>query len=167
TSTQGPTAQTLAATAVTTTSAQLNGSINPNGFATTAYFEYGLTASYGSTTPSGNFGTAVQNIGYAETGLSPNSTYHYRIVASNSQGTSRGTDTTFITAGSGAPSAQTLAAGAVTTTSAQLNGSINPSGFATTAYFEYGLTTSYGSITPSGTFGTGVQNIGFAQTGLL
>jgi hypothetical protein len=166
TSTQGPTAQTLAATAVTTTSAQLNGSINPNGYATTAYFEYGLTASYGSTTPSGNFGTAVQNIGYAQTGLSPNSTYHYRIVASNSQGTSRGTDTTFTTAGSGAPSAQTLAAAAVTTTSAQLNGSINPSGYATTAYFEYGLTTGYGSITPSGNFGTAAQNIGFVQTGL-
>jgi hypothetical protein len=166
TTTQGPTVQTLAATTVTTTSAQLNGSLNPNGLATTAYFQYGTTASYGSTTPSGSFGITAQNIGYNVTGLAANTTYHFRIVASNNSGTSTGNDMTFTTAGSGAPIVQTLAAAAVTTTSAQLNGSINPNGFDTTAFFEYGLTTSYGSSTASGDFGTTSQNIGFVHTGL-
>ncbi|HXJ74293.1 MAG TPA: SH3 domain-containing protein, partial [Candidatus Dormibacteraeota bacterium] len=166
TSPNGPTAQTLAASSITADSAQLNGYINPNGSATTAYFEYGTTASYGSTTLSGNFGLLAQNIGFNVTTLAPNTTYHFRIVASNGTGTSPGADTTFTTADTGAPAAQTLAATAVTTSSAQLNGSINPSGFSTTAYFEYGLTTSYGSSTASANFGTTVQNIGFVQTGL-
>ncbi|MEJ0090590.1 MAG: PKD domain-containing protein [Limisphaerales bacterium] len=166
TSASGPTAQTLAAASISTTSAQLNGSINPNGLTTTAHFEYGTTTSYGSSTPTGNFGTTPQSIAYTVSGLAPNTTYHFRIVASNSGGTANGNDATFITAGSGAPTVQTLAATAATTTTAQFNGSINPNGFATTAYFEYGQTTTYGSTTTAGNFGTSVQSIGFVQAGL-
>ena len=98
-SSQGPTVQTLAATAVTTTSAQLNGSLDPNGLPTTAYFQYGTTTSYGSTTPTGNFGTSAQTIGFNVTDLAANTPYHYRIVASNSSGTSNGDDATFTTGG--------------------------------------------------------------------
>jgi pimeloyl-ACP methyl ester carboxylesterase len=161
-----PTVQTLAAASITTTGALVRGSINPNGSSTSAYFEYGLTASYGSTTASGNFGTTAQTIGYTISGLSPNTTYHYRIVASNGTGTSRGGDMTFTTSGQSPPTVQTLAASSITTTGAQLNGSINPNGSSTTAYFEYGTTTSYGSTSASGNFGTTVQNIGFSVTGL-
>jgi pimeloyl-ACP methyl ester carboxylesterase len=64
---------------------------------TIAYFEYGTSASYGSTTASGNFGTTPQNIGYVITGLLPNTAYHYRISASNGNGTSHGADSSFST----------------------------------------------------------------------
>src|SRR5579863_5706758 len=48
TSTAQPTVTTLPVTGVTATNATLNGSANPNGLVTTAYFQYGLTTNYGS-----------------------------------------------------------------------------------------------------------------------
>ena len=93
-----PTVQTLAASLVTTTSAQMNGLVNPNGSSTTACFEYGTTTSYGAVTGSGNFsGTSAIPVQSSFTGLSPNSTWHYRLVATNSGGTSRGSDVEFKT----------------------------------------------------------------------
>ena len=46
-----------------------------------------------------------------------------------------------------APSATTQAASSITTSSATLNSYVNPNGLSTTIYFQYGLTTSYGSTT--------------------
>src|SRR5262245_57839344 len=46
-----PTVTTLAPTSVTATNARLNGSVNPNGAATAAYFQYGLTTNYGNVSP--------------------------------------------------------------------------------------------------------------------
>lgn len=94
-----PTVQTLAASLITTTSAQMNGSVNPNGSSTTAYFEYGTTTGYGSTTGSANLGsgTSATPIQAGWSGLSPSTTYHYRAVATNSAGTNRGSDVTFTT----------------------------------------------------------------------
>jgi len=141
-----PTATSLAANPVSTTTATLNSSVNPNGSSTTIYFQYGLTTSYGSTTTTGNIGTSAGNFGYAISGLTPNTTYHFQVVAYNSGGTSYGGDLTFTTAATtGAPGVTTLAANNVTSVGAQLNGSINPNGSATTAYFEYGTTTAYGT----------------------
>jgi phosphodiesterase/alkaline phosphatase D-like protein len=150
-----PNATTTAATAVAPTSAQLNGSVNPSGAATTYYFEYGLTTSYGAATTVQNAGSGSSEVvvNAAISGLNPSSTYHYRVVATNSAGTARGTDQTFTTGAVAAPSVITSAASGVTTTTAQLNGSVNPNGQATTYYFEYGTTTSYGST-------TAVQNAG-------
>ena len=106
-----PAVQTLEATAVTTSSAQLNGYIDANGLPTTAYFEFGLTTSYGSTTASGNLGTTVQNIAFVQAGLSPSSIYHFRTVGSNSQGTTRGSDMTFTTLPASASPQQAWVAG--------------------------------------------------------
>ncbi len=92
-----PTVQTLPPTSVTTTAARLNGYLNPNGATATAYFDYGLTTAYGNATPFGNFGTTAQDVGFVLAGLSPNTTYHYRIVAANASGTSRGSDATITT----------------------------------------------------------------------
>jgi pimeloyl-ACP methyl ester carboxylesterase len=162
-----PTVQTLPASLVTTTSATLNGSINPNGANTTAYFQYGTTASYGSVTVLGNFGTNSQTIGTSVTGLAAGITYHFRIVASNSGGTNMGSDatftTTFLPTG---PVVQTLPATLQTPSSAQLNAYLNPNGGSATAHFEYGTSTSYGNSTTSGNFGLTPQNIGFNVTGL-
>ena len=83
------------------TSAQLVGTVNPNNLPTTYWFEYGTTTAYGATVPappasagSGGFGVrVVESIG----GLAPSTTYHFRLVASNAEGTTVGPDVTFTT----------------------------------------------------------------------
>ena len=108
-----PSATTQAASSITTSSAQLNSYVNPNGLATTIYFQYGLTTSYGSSTSLGGIGTTAGNYGFTVSSLTANTTYHFRIVAYNSGGTSYGSDLTFTTSAI-APSATTQAAGSIT-----------------------------------------------------
>src|SRR5204862_674151 len=99
-----PTVQTLAAGSVTTTSATLNGNVNPNGSTTTVYFEYGTTASYGSQTAAQVFtGSTPQSVTANATGLITGTTYHYRIVAKNGGGTSTGSDVAFTTTATPTP----------------------------------------------------------------
>ena len=50
-----PTVTTTAATNVTSSSATLNGTVNPNGLTTSVYFQYGTTSGYGITTASQNY----------------------------------------------------------------------------------------------------------------
>lgn len=77
----------------------VNGSINPNGKSSTAWFEYGTTAAYGSQSPTQIVGSGTFAIAFTTTlaGLLPNTVYHYRVVAINSDGTSQGLDRTFTT----------------------------------------------------------------------
>lgn len=78
-------------------SATLSGDVDPNGEATTTYFEYGTTVAYGSKTAEvgvGSGSTAI-NVSKGVTGLTPNAEYHYRIVAVNASGESKGVDKTF------------------------------------------------------------------------
>ncbi|MDY6952529.1 MAG: hypothetical protein SWE60_13540, partial [Thermodesulfobacteriota bacterium] len=86
------------ASKVTPMSATLNGAVNPNGKETTYSFEYGTSTGYGSATPIQNAGsgTAAVSISAAIGGLVLNTTYHYRVVATNSEGTSHGADRTFV-----------------------------------------------------------------------
>src|SRR5947208_776459 len=97
-----PVVSTGGVTAVTATSATLTGTVNPEGEATTYYFQYGTSTAYGSTTPSpaANAGTGTMNVNVSATAgsLTPNITYHYRLVATNASGTSTGADHTFRTA---------------------------------------------------------------------
>jgi len=100
-----PKVTTASATALTATGATLNGSVNPNGYATKYYFQYGTSTSYGSSTSavSAGSGTASIAVSTSLTNLTPSATYHYRIVASSSAGVSYGADlalTTVVTAGS-------------------------------------------------------------------
>ncbi|HLF14059.1 MAG TPA: T9SS type A sorting domain-containing protein [Bacteroidota bacterium] len=81
-------------------SAHLSGTVSPNGNNSAAWFEYGTTDSYGSSTDveSVYAATLFGNILGIITGLSPNTTYHYRIAAGNINGVFYGTDKTFGTA---------------------------------------------------------------------
>ncbi len=144
TTTGPPTATTNAATAVAATTATLNGSVNPDGLASTYYFQYGTTTSYGSTTSSTSAGSGTSAVAESAplTGLTANMTYDFRIVATNSAGTTDGANQSFTTLGP--PIVATNAATGVTDTTATLNGSVTPDGLATTYYFQYGTTTSYG-----------------------
>jgi hypothetical protein len=92
-----PSVTTGRATNVAKNSATLNGTVNPNGMATTYYFQWGLTSSYGNATSTQSAGSGVSNVAVSAnlTGLTPKTTYHYRLVATNSFGTSYGADMTF------------------------------------------------------------------------
>jgi RHS repeat-associated protein len=145
-----PGATTEAATSVGETTATLKGQVNPNGSATTYQFEYGTTTSYGKAVPASpkaiGSGTTEVAVGEALSGLTPNTTYHFRVVATNEAATVKGVDKTFTTPK--LPSATTEAATGVKETEATLKASVNPNGNATTYQFEYGATTSYGTKVP-------------------
>jgi len=112
-----PVVTTLAATGITTTSAVLNGTINPNGAATSPTFDYGLTASYGTSvsgTPSSVTGTGSTAVTVSITGLTQGTTYHYRLSGTSAGGTTCSADVIFTTAGYNANlSGLTLSAGTI------------------------------------------------------
>jgi phosphodiesterase/alkaline phosphatase D-like protein len=143
-----PSAVTNAATGVDNTNATLNGTVNANGSSSTVTFEYGATAAYGSTVAAdqspltGNTATAVSK---ALSGLTTGITYHYRVVATNANGTTYGADMTFYTVTPAAPTATTNAATSILSDGATLNGTVNANNADTTVTFEYGTTVAYGS----------------------
>jgi putative hemolysin len=98
-----PTVATTDATDVTSSTATLNGTVNPNGGSTSYHFEYGTSTNYGTNTPtaSAGSGTSAVSVSAGITGLTAETLYHFRIVASNSGGTSYGDDLTFTTGTSG------------------------------------------------------------------
>src|SRR5204863_7717623 len=94
-----PVVITNPATLVASSSATLNGSVDPHGLTTTVYFQYGTTTSYGLTTAiQSKTGNTYQNVAANISGLTASTTYHFRIVATNSAGTRYGSDRTFTTA---------------------------------------------------------------------
>jgi hypothetical protein len=87
------------ATNVTAVSATLNAAVNPNGLSTTAYFQWGISTSYGNTTSSQSIGYGTNNVDITAdlTGLSQGTIYYYRVVAGNAGGTDYGSDLSFTT----------------------------------------------------------------------
>lgn len=94
-----PTAQTGSATNVTFLAAALAGSANPQDAATRVYFEYGATTSYGSATAIAKLpaGTNEVAVTLNASNLLADTTYHYRIVATNRMGVAFGEDREFTT----------------------------------------------------------------------
>jgi phosphodiesterase/alkaline phosphatase D-like protein len=94
-----PSATTSSATGVTASSATLNGSVNPNAAATSVWFEWGTTAQLGNETPPQAIGSGSSAVEVSAnlTTLNPGATYHFRIAAQNSAGTTRGGTLTFTT----------------------------------------------------------------------
>jgi hypothetical protein len=88
------------ASSVNATSASVDGSINPNGKATTVYFEYGKTTDFGSKTASKSVGSGTTAVAALASlsGLTKNTKYYFRLVASNSAGTATGVTSSFTTA---------------------------------------------------------------------
>jgi hypothetical protein len=96
-----PTVTTQPATFITSTSVRLNGNVNPQGSAN-AYFEYGTTPALGQTTPAQTL-TGIANIPafVSLTGLAPQTTYYYRVVAQNQFGSATGQIISFVTTPNG------------------------------------------------------------------
>jgi hypothetical protein len=172
-----PAATTGAALSLTSSSANVTGTVNPNGEETTYSFQYGTTTGYGfQTNPqSAGAGTQSQVVSGTLTGLASGTTYHYRLIATNASATTVGADMTFTTLGSPPPpppspppTATTAAASSIGKTSATLRGRINPKGASTSYHFEYGLSAAYGTRTASKTLAAGnrTRSVSAAITGL-
>ena len=127
------------ATDITNTSATLNGTADTAG---TAYFEYGAGTGYGlkTDTQTVTAGAVTEPV----TNLSPNTTYHFRLVLNGDEAN----DMTFRTAPNPTPPGvdRQIASG-VGTGRAHVSASLDPNGAETTYYFQYGRTTGYGNRT--------------------
>lgn len=146
-----PMATTQPATSVQNTSAVLNGVVSSNGATTTVKFEYkavspatdctGVNFSSGAsevTTTTSLSPTAVDSTQTTTvSSLSSSTAYCYRIIGSNTPGTSNGDPVLFTTSSVPQPTVTTVAASSVAGTSATLNGTGTPNGAETTAKFTY------------------------------
>ena len=144
--------------------AVVSGDVNPNGLATTAWFEYGQENTLSTFTKTADqaigSGTASRSVVATVTGLSAGTTYYYRVVAQNPAGTSKGTINSF-SAALLPPTVSTSAANPVSNDNAVLNGDVNPNGLGTTAWFEWGIdpTLNVRNITSNDNVGTGAASV--------
>jgi len=161
-----PTAITSSPTDVSTSSAKMNGTVNPNGLQTLVWFEWGTDnnlVDY-STTADQVIGSGIDNQAINATiFVSAGGTYSYRIAASNPAGVSKGEIVHFQSYRFA--EATTEAATSITLNGAVLNGSVNPNGFDTTAWFEYGLEPSLSnpSVTDNQLIGAGSTTLPFSR----
>jgi hypothetical protein len=159
-----PDTTTDAASNIQPTSATLNGTVDPDAIQVTGcQFEYATSTSYGQsvpceqTLPSIGSGTSAVTVSANLSVLPPDTTYHFRLVATNINGTNRGADTTFTT--TGPPRLDGVWAANVASTSATLDANVNPLWPTNARYrLEYGTTTSYGH-TLTGNVGQGTADV--------
>ncbi len=148
------------ASAITTTSAALSGTINPLGIAAGYQFEWGTDTDYGNVAPAtpvdAGDGTddlpATANL----SGLAPGTTYHYRLKGTNAGGSNFSQDGSFTTL---SPPTIVSTSGDGGVGSATLTGLVNPRGFETSFHFEYGLDDGYGSSTTETALGGGFDDL--------
>jgi DNA-binding beta-propeller fold protein YncE len=166
------TVTTEAASGVTQTAATLAGKVNPHGGSVSdCHFEYGVGLSYAkSVLCSTAVGVVTSDVAEKKpvAGLSPNTTYHYRLMVTSNAGLVEGNDREFTTLPL-APAVTTEAASGITQTAATLAGAINPQGGAASCRFEYGATSAYGNTLacatdPGSGEGTVIEHLGL--TGL-
>lgn len=184
-----PSVATLSVGNLTPNSATVNGSVDPHGAFTAAWFEYGPTTSQEQRTGQITFfpHDTPELITMILSGLQSNTRYYYRIGASNGYGTAYGATQEFITpSGSrtsgqsttvsspatiiyspalrsaGTPFVTTQGASLVTTNSALLNGTVNPNGGLANAWFEWGDTAALGNTSVVQNKGDGTNDLPYA-----
>jgi len=159
--TTAPTLSSIAAGSITSTSATITWSTNE---VATSQVEYGLTTSYGSSSAlNSSLVTAHSRV---LNGLSPSTTYHYRVISRDAAGnTGTSGDRTFTTAAAPdttAPAISGIGTSNITTTAATISWTTNE---LSDTQIQYGTTTSYGSSTTRNT--TLTTNHSQQLTGLL
>jgi uncharacterized repeat protein (TIGR03803 family) len=173
TTVQPPEVVTQSAIAITTSGATLTGTVDPNGASATWQFEYGSDDSYGQVSPAfagtTGTGTSPEIQSTSLSALPAGSTWHFRLKASRGSDVVYGNDMTFTT--KQPPVVVTGSATAITASGAMLNGTVNPTGVASTWQFEYGTTNVYGQSLPlaPGDAGNGSApvNVNVPLAGLL
>jgi len=97
------------------TEATLKARLNPGGLATTYHFEYGPDLSYGQSTDHRTIaaGGAPVTVRAPLFGLTPGATYHFKLVAENSEGSEESGDSTFTTEGNAGDSCPNAAIRAI------------------------------------------------------
>jgi len=147
-----PSADTTSADAVSAGGATVSGTVDPMNSPTMYRFEWGETTAYGNTAPAADEAVgsdhAPHTVVETLSGLVPNTTYHFRVVATSQSGTTAGADQAFTTS-LAAPGAATVAATDLSAAAATLHGTVNPRNAATAYRFEWGATTAYGQTTPA------------------
>ena len=151
---------TGAATSVGARSAVVSGRVDPGGESTSWYVEYGKTTAYGSRTEARSAGNGTSAVDVSEQlrGLETGVTYHYRVVASNGSGATRGADATLTTLGQ--PEVATGSASLLGPSAATVGGTVDPNGRTTGWWIEYGTSTRYGSRTDTRSAGAGTSPVG-------
>lgn len=151
------------ATEVTTESAILNGFVNPDYGPTVYHFVIGPRANdYTQELPSVGIGSGTAPIPVEQAipyGLSPNTTYHFALIAINKAGLTPGPDETFHTPSNGTPPemppvVSTTGAESITPSSATLTATVYPEDTPTSYFFEFGSDTSYGTTIYGGEAGS-------------
>jgi hypothetical protein len=101
---EAPAVTTASAGEVTSTSAALNGALNPNGSAALGWFQYGTDPSFGTYQKTAYQNIAADNLSHnfsaSVSGLVPGSIYYYRAMASNTGGGNQGSSVSFTTTSS-------------------------------------------------------------------
>lgn len=182
---QTPTTPTVASapivettpTAITSNSTALvTGTVQPNGAATTYWFEYGETSAFGTQTAAQAVGSGFSLISTPSyiSGLKANTLYYFRLSAKNNFATVKGAMFTFQTNSNPppkamAPTATTNTANSIARETATINGQVNPNGSQTNYWFEYGTTTNLGGVTSIQSLASGTTSTGTsaALTGLM
>jgi hypothetical protein len=161
---------------ITSSTAVLNGTVNPNGAQTDYYFQWGLTSGYGTTGHLHSAGSGTKPVAAQAfaTHLISGTVYHYRIVAQNKYGVAAGSDRMFKTTGFAPPQVAVGSPAAISSTSVTLTGVVSPQGAKTNWFFEYGLfpgvyfAQSLTSTTPAVASGVTVaSNIGGLEPGTV
>ena len=139
------------ANGITANSAVLNGyitSLGPSG-SISAWFDYGTDSSFGSNTQRQAL-AKTGNFTYMVSGLSPGTTYYFRVAAFADGRTANGQYSTFTTTAASVLSITTREAGLVTLSSAELHAYINSIGSAPyiRAWFNFGTVPEGGMSTP-------------------
>jgi hypothetical protein len=161
-STQQPAVATGGPVQVSYSTAVLTGAVNPNGPGAVTYqFSYGtsplhLSATTPTTTLAG--GTAAVPVSAPLTGLTPGTTYYFRLDVSLGGATYSGRVNRFATPVP-RPSVSTGAASAITAGSATVSGTVNPNGVRTYYLIEFGTTRGYGHSSVPVWAGSGVANV--------
>jgi len=166
-----PAAATLDATGIMAVSATLRGATVPGSQPATVFFEWGATPGYGNVTPSQIVpaGSTSNVFTFAVSNLAPQTTYHFRAVATNALGRSNGADAAFTTGTPALPVLEALPATNVSAVAAWLQGRVTAGEVPATTFFEWGTTTNYGNTVaaPNVAAGTSPVTISASVTGLI